>query len=89
MDNLIEKYNQIWQPYRDALKKCYQMADLARFHAKEANEQAVIAGDMCALTAKHIKKFTEAAKNVGTVGLMLSAIVINHLSKRGDGEKGG
>jgi len=88
MDNLIEKYNQIWQPYRDVLKKCYQMADLARFHAKEANEQAVIAGDMCALTAKHVLELTKSAKNAG-LGLMLSAIVINHLSKRGDGEKGG
>ena len=89
MDNLTEKYNQIWQPYRDALKKCYQMADLARFHAKEANEQAVIAGDMCALTAKHVLELTKLAKNVGIVGLMIGLIAINHLSKRGDGEKEG
>ena len=60
MNNL--KHEEDWQEYLEALTRCYQIADLARFHTREALLQSEIAAGMFLRTALHIKEYAREIK---------------------------
>ena len=63
----IAKHEETWQEYLEALTRCYQIADLARFHTREAHKQSEIAAGMFLLTAFYIKEYAREIKNERTI----------------------